>query len=184
MQAGVGLLVLDVMPIYMIIALDIIITMRFSINCSTVICVPTVCFLSREKPLMKSMAHGSIFYHIIFRSIKSKTQNYLAVIYLLLFYFALLLIFYIYHYQISSLRVTVKGLTTPLSRWVQVFVCLCRYKYWRLVCSSYWIDTLVLNWAKYLSLLCCITLSSSREKQTQAQEVAQLYVNELWWSPC
>ena len=37
-----GLLDMDVMPIYMIIALDIIITMRFSINCSAVICSPTV----------------------------------------------------------------------------------------------------------------------------------------------
>ena len=32
------------MPIFMIIALDIIITMRFSINCSAVICSPTVLF--------------------------------------------------------------------------------------------------------------------------------------------
>src|SRR3989337_2616150 len=85
------------------------------------------------------------FYHIIFRSTKSKTQKYLVAIYLLLFYLALLLIFYIYHYQISSLQVTVKGLTTPLSRWVKVCVCLCRCYHWRLVCSSYWIDTLVLN---------------------------------------
>ena len=42
MQEGVGLLVTDVMPIFMIIALDIIITMRFSINCSVVICTPTI----------------------------------------------------------------------------------------------------------------------------------------------
>jgi hypothetical protein len=135
--AGFGLLVMDVMPIYMIIAFDIIITMLFSINCSIVICLPTICFLSREKPLVKTMAPGSIFYHIIFRSIKLKTQKYLAVIYLLLFYFTLLLIFYIYHYQISSLQITVKGLTTPLSRWVQVFDCLCRCNYRRLVSSSY-----------------------------------------------
>src|SRR3990170_79232 len=110
MQAGVGLLVIDVMPIYMIIALDIVITFCFSINCSTVISLPTVCFLSREKPLVKTIGPESIFYHIIFRSIKSKTQKYLAAIYLLLFYLALLFIFYIYHYQISSLQVTVKGL--------------------------------------------------------------------------
>ena len=74
MRAGVGLLVSDVMPIYMIIALDIVITMRFSINCSTVICLPTVCFLSREKPLVKTMAPRVYFYHNIFRSTKSKTQ--------------------------------------------------------------------------------------------------------------
>ena len=84
-------------------------------------------------------------YHIIFRSIKPKTQKYLAAIYLPLLYFALLFIFYTYLYQISSLQVTVKGLTTPLSRWVQVFDCLCRCIYWGLARFSYWIDTLVLN---------------------------------------
>ena len=39
-----GLLDTDVMPIFMIIALDIVITLRFSINCSVVICSPTVIF--------------------------------------------------------------------------------------------------------------------------------------------
>ena len=68
MQEGVSLLVSDMMPIYMIIALDIVITLHFSINCSTVICLPTVCFLSREKPLVKTMPPGSIFYHISFQS--------------------------------------------------------------------------------------------------------------------
>ena len=48
----------------------------------------------------------SIFYHIIFKSTKSKTQKYLATIYLVLFYFVILLIFYISHYH-SSLQVTV-----------------------------------------------------------------------------
>ena len=42
MQEGVGLLDTDVMTMFMIIALYIIITMRFSINYSTVICSPTV----------------------------------------------------------------------------------------------------------------------------------------------
>src|SRR5215216_4344208 len=117
MKAGVGLLVMDVMPIFMIIALDIIITLWFFINCSVVICLPTVCVLSREKPLVKTMAPGSISHHIIFRSIKPKTQKYLAAIYLSLLYFALLFIFYTYLYQISSLQLTVKGLTTPFSHW-------------------------------------------------------------------
>src|SRR3989337_3522492 len=91
------------------------------------------------------MAPGSIFYHIIFRSIKPKIQKYLATIYLPLLYFALLLIFYTYLYQISLSLVTMKGLTTPFSRCVQVFVSLCRCIYWGLACSSYWIDTLVLK---------------------------------------
>ena len=41
---SIGLLVPDVMPICMIIALDIIMTLRGSINCSTVICLPTAIF--------------------------------------------------------------------------------------------------------------------------------------------
>ena len=44
---------------------DNLITMRFSINCSTVICSPTVILmLSWEKPLVKPMAPRSIFHHI------------------------------------------------------------------------------------------------------------------------
>ena len=49
--------------------LDNLIIIRFSINCSTVICSPTIILmLSWEKPLVKPMAPGSIFYHISFQS--------------------------------------------------------------------------------------------------------------------
>ena len=49
MQNHFGLLDTDVMPIFMIIALDIFITMRFAMNCSAVICSPTVIHaISRE----------------------------------------------------------------------------------------------------------------------------------------
>ena len=49
MQEGVGLLDTDMMPMFMIIALDVMIIMRFSINCWTVICSPTVIHaISRE----------------------------------------------------------------------------------------------------------------------------------------
>ena len=44
MQNCFGLLDTGVMPMFMIIALDIIITLRSSINCSVVICSPTVLF--------------------------------------------------------------------------------------------------------------------------------------------
>ena len=44
MQNRFGLLDTDMMPIFMIIALDIVITLRFSINCSAVICSPTVIY--------------------------------------------------------------------------------------------------------------------------------------------
>ena len=47
--------------------LDNLIIIRFSINCSTVICSPTVILkLSWEKTLVKPMAPGSIFHHISF----------------------------------------------------------------------------------------------------------------------
>ena len=49
--------------------LDNLITLHFSINCSTVISSPTVILmLSWEKPLVKPMAPGSIFHHIRFWS--------------------------------------------------------------------------------------------------------------------
>ena len=63
-----------------------------SINCPIVICLPTVCYFSREKPLVKPTAPGSSFSYIfacdlfsfafIFRYIKPKIQKYLAAIYL------------------------------------------------------------------------------------------------------
>ena len=45
---------------------------------------------SREKPLVKSIARGSIFNHIVFRSIIRKTQKYPAALFLYLFYFVFL----------------------------------------------------------------------------------------------
>ena len=51
---------------------------------------------------------------------------------------------FIYLYQISLLQVTVKGLTTTLSRWVQVFWLFVQV-FGDLCIVSYWIDTLVLK---------------------------------------
>ena len=76
------------------------------------------------------MAHGSTFHHIsfrstilvsyllhlesfTFRSINQKYQKYYFTVYPSL--------------SDLTLQITMKGLTTPLSRWVQVGVCLCRY---------------------------------------------------------
>ena len=74
-----------------------------SINCPTVICLPTFCYFSREKPLVKHTAPGSLLYYIclcdlflfsfIFRSINPKTQKILVEFYLLLFAFINLLQF-------------------------------------------------------------------------------------------
>src|SRR3989337_2856829 len=120
MQNPFGLLDTDVMPILMIIALDIVITLRFSINCSAVICSPTVLFsILREASsetygprVYFSSYYFSIYYSAIFyfQIYKPKNQKYLLY---LLFSFT-------YLYQITILQITMKGLTTPLSRWVQV----------------------------------------------------------------
>src|SRR6266496_3433699 len=168
MQAGVGLLDTDVMPICMIIALDIVIPLQFSINCSAVICSPTVIFsILREA---SSETYGPRVY---FPSYKFPIY-YFAIFYFPIYKPKIPKIFtlpFIHLYQISLLQVTVKGLTTPLSRWVQVGVCLCRYSV-ACVLSPTGLIPWFSKLREILSLLCCITLSSSREKPTQAQEVA------------
>src|SRR5215216_5641914 len=167
MQNRFGLLDTDVMPIFMIIALDIVITLCFSINCSAVICSPTVIFSILREASSETYAPGSIFHHISFRStilqsctfqsINQKYQKYYFTVYPSL--------------SDLTLPITMKGLTTPLSHWVQVGVCLCRYS---VTCALP--PTGLIPWfsklREILTLLCCITLSSSREKPTQAQEVA------------
>ena len=93
MQNRFGLLDTDVMPIFMIIALDIIITMHYSINCSAVICSPTVIYAIMREATSETMAHESLSYYIAsllftshlvyyfaiftFQSIQQKYQKYL-----------------------------------------------------------------------------------------------------------
>ena len=142
--------------------LDILITMRFSINCSPVICSPTIIYAIMREATSETygprvyftsycISLNLIYYLAIFtfQSIQQKYQKYLLY----------------YLYQISLLQVAVKGLTTPLSRWLQgswLFVQVLG----DLRVISYWIDTLVLQKLReILMLLCCITLSSSRENQ-------------------
>ena len=62
-----------------------------AINFPTIICSPTVCYFSREKPLVKpttpeSLSHiiclcDLLLFAFIFRSIKPKTQKYSILIY-------------------------------------------------------------------------------------------------------
>ena len=116
MQAGVGLLDTDVMPIFMIIAVDIDKTLRFSINCSAVICSPTVIFsILREAssetygPRVSFPSYKFLICNISFRS------TILAIFYFTFYKPKIPEIFtlsFIYLYQISLLQVTVKGLTT------------------------------------------------------------------------
>jgi hypothetical protein len=75
---SISLLILNVMHIYMIIALDIVMIICSSINCPTVICLPTVYYL-REKPLVNTMAPG-VYFIII-----AKTLYHFVAIYFVLF---------------------------------------------------------------------------------------------------
>ena len=123
MQAGVGLLVTDVMPIYMIMP-------RYSHNYS----------------LFYQLLDSNLFTHrntyAILREATSETYGprvyllsykFTIYFYLHLYFFNLydkntknIFILSYYLYQISLSQVAVKGLTTPLLRWLRVLVCLCR----------------------------------------------------------
>ena len=99
-----------------------------SINCPTVICLPTVCYFSREKPLLKPTAPRSLLiifsFAFIFRSIKLKIQKYLAAIYLFRDLFILSTTFTSRYLPILRRR-TQKGLTTPLRHRVASICYLC-----------------------------------------------------------
>ena len=114
MQAEVSLLVTDVMPIYMIIAMNNVITMHFSINCPTVIYLPTVCYFSREKPLEKTMALGYTL--IILLKPKIPCCN-------LLFYFVLQFIYHLLPDLILAIN-EYKGIDNPLAR-IGASICSC-----------------------------------------------------------
>ena len=68
MQNHFCLLNTNVMPIFMIIALEIIITMHFSINCLAVICSPPVIHAILREATSETYGPGSILHHISFPS--------------------------------------------------------------------------------------------------------------------
>ena len=157
MQNRFGLLVTDLMPIFMIIALDVIIIMRFSINCSAVICSPTII-------------------HAILTEATSET--YVPWVYLLShklsIYFYLHLYFSNLYHKIPKIYLSYHTISIrshfrkwPWRDWqplycvgCEFFVCLCR-------CVGL-LRSLLLDWylgsqklREILTLLCCIILSSS-----------------------
>ena len=114
-QAGVGLFVTDVMPIYMIMP-------RYSHNYSLFYqLLNSNSFTHRNtyailrEATSETYGPGSILHHtsfqsilfcnLYFQSISEKYQKYLY--------------YYYYLYQISLLQVVVKGLKTPLSCWLR-----------------------------------------------------------------
>ena len=115
-----------------------------SINCSTVICLPTIILmLSREKPLVKPMAPGSIFHHINLRQQVISINVYFA--------------FFTFSFNhkntkniiLSSLSDLTfasgyEGIDNPFIALVARFLFVC-VGAWDSSVVSYWIDTLVLK---------------------------------------
>ena len=118
----------------LIIALDIVIIIWSSISCPTVIFFTHRMLFSREKPLVKSMAPGSILYHIcfpiyylpllfsdlLFQKPKNTLLQFFVIYFILRFreiYLSNLLQIY--------LSFTREGLTTPLTRRVASICSLC-----------------------------------------------------------
>ena len=109
-----------------------------SINCPIVIFLPTVCYFSREKPLVKPTAPGSlshIFAFVIYFSfafisdlLNQKYKNTLLHFFLIYFIWCLI---YQFTTNLSHVRVPTwgavprKGLTTPLTRRVARICYLC-----------------------------------------------------------
>ena len=164
MQNRFGLLDPDVMPIFMIIALDIIITMRFSINCSAVICSPTVIYAILWEATSETYGPRVYFtsykfpiynYSLLFflQSLSSSLYNKNTKIFILLSLLDL---------TFASGR---EGINNPFIALVARFLIVCAGTRW-LACY------LLLDWylgsqklREILTLLCCITLSSSKENQ-------------------
>ena len=165
MQAGVGLLVTDVMPIYMIIP-------RYSHNYS---------LFYHDSNLF---THRNTY--AILRETTSETygpQVY-SPSYKFPIYFTLHSLLYVYIIKIPKIFIyLIISIRSHFCKWpwrdwqplyrvgCKVLICLCRYE--GFACS------LLLDWylgsqklREILTLLCCITLSSSRENQRSAQEVA------------
>ena len=127
-----------------------------STNCPTVICLPTVCYFSREKPLVKPTAAGLFLiffafavyfsFAFIFRSTKRKIQKYLAAFYSYLFYLAFVLSIHhnFIHVCLPILRRRYpKGVDNPFyTSGCEYLLFVCRGSSHCVAWLSYWFDNL------------------------------------------
>ena len=115
MQAGVGLLVSDVMPIYMIIP-------RYSHNYAQ-FCqlLNSNSFTHRKIPMLLREATSETYGPQVYLHHISFPSTFICIFYFPIYIIKIPKIFILsyYLYQISLLQVTVKGLTTPLSCWLR-----------------------------------------------------------------
>ena len=79
MQNRFGLLDTDVMPMFMIIALDVFMIMRSSINCSAVICSPTVILAIMREATSETYGPPGLFLIILHLLLLSHLVYYFAI---------------------------------------------------------------------------------------------------------
>src|SRR3954471_22655621 len=145
-----GLLDTDVMLIFMIIALDIIITMRFSINCSAVICSPTVIHAILREATSETYGPRVYLPHIIFLSTSYFCCRLFCNLYFSIYTTKIPKIFILLSLSDLTFASGREGIDNPFIALVARFLIVCAgTRDLRVV--SYWIDTLVLkNRGKYL----------------------------------
>ena len=147
---SIGLLVSDVMPICMIIALDIIMTLRGSINCSTVIRSPTIILAIMREASSEHYGPRSTSHHI----------------------FSLILLLCCTIQLQNSLCYQSWRDWQPLYSVGCKLFCVCAGTL-DLTRFSYWIDTLVLKLREILIAPVLHRPFLFKGKPTQAQEVAR-----------
>ena len=86
-----GLLDTDVMPMFMIIALDVVIIMRSSINCSAVICSPTIIHAILREATSETYGPRGLFSIIL--SLFSKLLNFIYILLVSILHHAFISIF-------------------------------------------------------------------------------------------
>ena len=128
--------------------------------------------LSWEKPLVKPMASGSIFHHIIFQSTSYIYDCLFCNLYFPIYTTKIPKIFILLSLSDPTFASGREGIDDPFIALVARFliVCACTRD---LRVVSYWIDTLVLkNWGKYLRYSAASPFPL-QGKPTQAQDVAR-----------
>ena len=153
MQNRFGLLDTDVMPMFMIIAWDIIIIMRSSINCSAIICSSTVIFAILREDTIETYSPRVSFplYWISFPSYKFPIYFILQSL-LSIYIIKIPKIFILLLLSLSDLTLVSdrEGIDNPFIALVVRFLFV-SVGTRDLRVGPYWIDTLVLkNWGKYL----------------------------------
>ena len=155
------------MPMLMIIALDVFIIMRFSINCSAVICSPTIILMLLREATSETYGPRVYLHHI-----NLPILSYFHCL-LLSVYFTL----HLYHKNTKNIILSyLSDLTLVSDRWGidNPLIALVARFLFGCVGTMWLARRLLLDWylgsqklREILMLLCRITLSSSREKPTQ-----------------